>query len=91
MLSISEMLCFQFLKYELLSMSYNTIIHLRGPQSSWRNWLSTRLACVRAWVQVQVREKYILAFFGVLKDGDLEYDNRFMAAHIALRVKVFFG
>ena len=32
-----------------------------------------------------------MAFFGVLKDGDLEYDNRFMAAHIALRVKVFLG
>ena len=30
-------------------------------------------------------------FFGVFKDGDLEYNNRFMAAHIALREKLFFG
>ena len=35
--------------------------------------------------------KTFLAFFGVLKYGDLEYDNRFMVAHIALRVKVFSG
>ena len=32
-----------------------------------------------------------LSFFGVFKDGDLEYDNPFVAAHIALHEKVFFG
>ena len=32
-----------------------------------------------------------LGFFGVFKDGDLEYDNPFVAAHIALHEKVFFG
>ena len=37
------------------------------------------------------QEKIFLAFSMVFKDGDLEYDNRFMAAHIALREKVFFG
>ena len=31
-----------------------------------------------------------MTFFGVLKDGDLEYDNLSMAAHIALRIKVIF-
>ena len=35
--------------------------------------------------------KKFLAYFGVFKEGDLECDNRFMAAHIALREKVFFG
>ena len=32
-----------------------------------------------------------LAFFGVFKDSNLEYGNGFMAAHIALHEKVFFG
>ena len=35
--------------------------------------------------------KTFLAFFGVFKDGDLEYDNRFLAAHMALHEKVFLG
>ena len=32
-----------------------------------------------------------MAFFGVFKDGDLENDNRFMVAHIALHEKYFLG
>ena len=36
------------------------------------------------------RKKILLAIFGVFKNGDLEYDNRFMAAHIALHEKVLF-
>ena len=39
----------------------------------------------------RVPGKTVLGFFGVMIDVDLEYDNRFMAAHVALRVKVFFG
>ena len=37
------------------------------------------------------QEINFMAFFGVFKDGDYEYDSSFMAAHIAQREKVFFG
>ena len=37
------------------------------------------------------QEKFLLAFSVFFKDSDLEFDNRFMAAHIAPREKVFLG